>query len=94
MQYGTYKLFSWDIMEPIACMLESFDMIIAYLFWMSTQEDYDLEDISNVFQGTERTRRIYKSYGFNVADYNETKDMLKYLRTKKNVLSDNIDHVL
>ena len=37
---GTYVLFSWDIMEPITCMLGVLDLIIGYVYWMSSNKDY------------------------------------------------------
>ncbi len=33
-QYGTYVSYSWDILEPIACLLGISDMAIAYSFWL------------------------------------------------------------
>lgn len=93
MQYGTYSLFCWDIMEPIACLLESFDMIIAYIFWLSTQEDFELDAVEERMISN-RTSKIYRRHGFNVANYKENQQMLDYLKKRKYVLSDNIDHVL
>ena len=31
-QYGTYHLYSWDIMEPITCMMTMGDVCVGYLF--------------------------------------------------------------
>lgn len=42
-QYGTYVAFSWDIMEPITCLLGVLDMIIAYVFWLRSDRDYSFE---------------------------------------------------
>jgi len=47
MQYGTYVMFSWDIMEPIACCLEALDLVLAYTFWISTNKEFELGDIQD-----------------------------------------------
>jgi hypothetical protein len=57
-------------MEPIACLLESFDMIIAYIFWLSTQEDFELDAVEERMISN-RTSKIYRRHGFNVANYKE-----------------------
>lgn len=36
-QYGTYYLYSWDIMEPITCMMTMGDTAIGYYFWIFTR---------------------------------------------------------
>lgn len=42
-QYATYVAFSWDIIEPITCLLGVLDMIIAYSFWLYSQKEYSFE---------------------------------------------------
>lgn len=44
-QYGTYYAFSWDIMEPITCLLGVIDLIIPYFFWLKTQKEYNYENL-------------------------------------------------
>ena len=46
-QYGTYVAFSWDIIEPITCLLGVIDLIIAYRFWLKTEKDYSFEEMKN-----------------------------------------------
>jgi len=36
-QYGTYYLYSWDIMEPITCMMTMGDAAAGYYFWIFTR---------------------------------------------------------
>ncbi|OMJ95207.1 hypothetical protein SteCoe_1412 [Stentor coeruleus] len=33
-QYGTYRLYSWDIMEPFTCMTAMADISFGYLVWL------------------------------------------------------------
>jgi len=68
MQYGTYSAFSWDIMEPIACCLEAFDLIIGYVFWMTTHREMNLEDIAENYT-SKRSYPVYQKLGFDVDKY-------------------------
>ncbi len=43
---------------------------------------------------TQRARKLYRKHGFDVNQYNETNHILQYLLKKKNILSDNLDHVM
>ena len=43
--YGTYAVFSWDIMEPLTCGMTLADAFIAYCFWVWTKQNYDLGGI-------------------------------------------------
>ena len=45
-QYGTYIAYSWDIMEPITCLLGILDVIIAYSFYLITNSDYSYADVA------------------------------------------------
>jgi len=58
MQYGTYVAFSWDIMEPIACCLNSFGMLIGYLFWLTTHREMELEGLADNYSNS-RAVKIY-----------------------------------
>jgi len=48
-QYGTYVAFSWDIMEPITCLLGVLDLLIAYSFWLYTNKPYSPESIEKLY---------------------------------------------
>lgn len=41
LQYATYILLSWDIMEPITCLFGIFDIALAYYFWLATHSEFD-----------------------------------------------------
>ena len=86
-------MFSWDIMEPIACCLEALDLVLAYTFWISTNKEFELGDIQDQLM-TQRAKKLYLKHGFNVKKYNDTNNILQYLLKKKNILSDNLDHVM
>ena len=44
-QYGTYIMFSWDIMEPITCAMTLGDAVLGYLFWMWSKRGYEASSI-------------------------------------------------
>ena len=44
-QYGTYVMFSWDIMEPITCGMTLLDSVFAYSFWLWAGKPWDLDGL-------------------------------------------------
>lgn len=70
-QYGTYSWFSWDIMEPITCLLGILDIIIAYTFWMTSNKDYDFSAIVNLFIENRESKELKKICVFQeeIEDY-------------------------
>ena len=44
-QYGTYVMFSWDIMEPITAMMSLSDAIVGYWFWLLKGKPWNLNDL-------------------------------------------------
>lgn len=71
-QYGTYVAFSWDIIEPITCLLGVIDLIIAYTFWLRSEKDYSFEEVKN-------------NYVFKKMDYFNKFMKLDYLVQKNNL---------
>ena len=60
-QYGTYYLYSWDIMEPITCMMTMGDACAAYFFWIfSRGQNYDVGGIWQYFYQRKRARLLRK----------------------------------
>ena len=44
-QYGTYVMFSWDIMEPVTAMMSLSDAIVGYWFWLLKGKPWNLNDL-------------------------------------------------
>lgn len=60
-QYGTYYLYSWDIMEPITCMMTMGDTAAAYFFWIfSRGQSYDVGGIWQYFYQRKRAKLLKK----------------------------------
>jgi hypothetical protein len=68
-QYGTYVMFSWDIMEPITCGMTLMDAIFSYTFWLYAGKPWDLSGIKrNAME--RKLKRLLKSYNMDIFYYN------------------------
>ena len=64
-QYGTYHLYSWDIMEPITCMMGMGDVCLGYLFWLLCgKKEYGMEGIKDYFF-EKKYKKIIKRKGLS-----------------------------
>ena len=59
-QYGTYILFSWDIMEPIMACVSLSDAIAGYFFWIWAGRPWDLDAVRAHFYERELNKRLVK----------------------------------
>jgi len=55
MQSGTYVFYSWDIIEPITCLLTMSDATVAYWFWNMTGKPWNLHGLEKYY--IEKTMR-------------------------------------
>ena len=62
-QYGTYGLFSWDIMEPITCAMSLGDAIAAYFFWIWTKKNYGISGVKEFYEMKKR-KKLAKREGY------------------------------
>ena len=83
-QYGTYCVFSWDIMEPITCLLGVMDLIIPYYFWLRHEKDYSFETIKEV-SIEKKANRAYKTRNVNFIneEIETVKEMLNALKKRR-----------
>jgi hypothetical protein len=84
-QYGTYYLFSWDIMEPITCMMTMGDSFFAYWFWMRSQENYDTEGIRRYFYQT-KLDKLYRKSRFSRSEVEQVHQLIANLKNKRKEL--------
>ena len=87
LQYGTYVLFSWDIIEPITCLLGIFDVLIAYVYWLSTHHDYSWQTVYHR-QVQLRKKKFYKKELFLQQDLDEVDELIAYCERQKNFYAD------
>lgn len=67
-QYGTYVMFSWDIMEPITCGMTLMDAIFSYSFWLWSGKPWDLDGLKkNAFD--RKMKRLLKKHNMDYFHY-------------------------
>ena len=84
-QYGTYIMFSWDIMEPITCAMTLGDAVFAYLFWAWTKTSYSM---SGVFQHyyNKKKAKLSKKENFDEEQYEKIQSTLSIMKKRLNEL--------
>jgi len=92
-QYGTYVAFSWDIMEPITCLLGIFDLIVAYSFWLFTNNPYSFKAIERRFV-EKRKARFYKKDELDLEELEEINKLIANLEARKAFLSSSLEDVI
>jgi len=92
-QYGTYAAFSWDIMEPMTCLLGVLYILIGYIFWLTTNKPYSFESIEERFVEGKATR-FYKKAEVDVGEIDDIQGMIHHLETKKRLYSPYLEDVL
>jgi len=80
-QYGTYILFSWDIMEPLTCGMTLGDAVLAYMFWAKTKSSYTLSGIFNHFYN-KRKNKLAKRENFDQENYEKIQTALSILKKR------------
>ena len=59
-QYGTYVVFSWDIMEPIMACVTLSDAVAGYIFWLWCGKPWDLDSWRSHYYEKELRKRLAK----------------------------------
>lgn len=80
-QYGTYIMFSWDIMEPFTCGMTLGDAVVAYFFWAWTKKSYSLSGIFDYFY-TKRLNKLSKKENFDQENYKKIETALAMLKKR------------
>lgn len=78
-QYGSYVMYSWDIMEPIACLFGIMDLILAYSYWIYRNHDFDFEN----FESSYLDDTVFKQLGKEINFKEEMKDLNKMINHMK-----------
>jgi len=81
MVYGTYFLFSWDIMEPISYLLGLLDVICGYGFYAYFRSNYSAGDLVSSVRGT-LSNKAYKRVQFNQDELEECQKQLEMHRRR------------
>lgn len=80
-QYGTYYLYSWDIMEPITCMMGMGDICLGYLFWMYSGKEYGLQGFYRYFY-ERKLKKLYKKEKLSQEEIERVHQVITQLESK------------
>ena len=80
-QYGTYILFSWDIMEPITCGMTLGDAVFAYFFWARTKCSYTLSGVFNHYF-LKKKNKLAKKENFDQENYDKIETALRIFKKR------------
>jgi hypothetical protein len=80
-QYGTYILFSWDIMEPITCGMTLGDACVAYFFWAFTKSSYSLSGVFGYYYN-KRKNKLAKKENYDQENYEKIETALAILKRR------------
>lgn len=80
-QYGTYVVFSWDILEPITCAMTLGDAIVAYFFWMWTKTAYCMGNIREHYF-LKKKKKLSKKFGYNEEQHNKINRATQILKQR------------
>lgn len=72
-QYGTYVMFSWDIMEPIMACVSLSDAIAGYMFWLWTGKPWDLDSLRTHYYEKALAKNFNK-HKINMHEYEMLKE--------------------
>lgn len=80
-QYGTYIMFSWDIMEPITCAMSLGDAVIAYLFWAWNRRSYSVDGIFMHYFNRRKTK-LAKKENYDEEQYQKLQSTLDIMESR------------
>jgi len=81
MGYGTFFLYSWDIMEPLAYMLGLVDVIAGYSFYAYYRTNYSAADLTQSFRKA-AIRKVYECHQVNEVELPEAEERIRHLRRR------------
>ena len=68
LHYFIYFHLSWDIIEPITCVLANVDLFVAYYFFILKGRDYSLQEIRQSYMKERKFSSLRKN-GVDVDKY-------------------------
>ncbi|KRX09830.1 hypothetical protein PPERSA_02702 [Pseudocohnilembus persalinus] len=86
LQYGTYFLYSWDIIEPITCLCTTLDMGLAYYYWLRFERDFNWKDVWARKQN-KLEKQIKNKQQFPTDRMEDVNNLIQTFEAKKQILS-------
>eukprot|EP00397_Hematodinium_sp_SG-2012_P021934 GEMP01022692.1.p1 GENE.GEMP01022692.1~~GEMP01022692.1.p1 ORF type:complete len:235 (-),score=37.72 GEMP01022692.1:1662-2366(-) len=81
MTYGTYFLYSWDIMEPISYLLGLFDVICGYTFYAYYRTNYSADSLASSFRQSV-LKKAYRKRQIDEVDIRQAEEELEHIRRR------------
>ena len=78
---GTYYIWSWDIVEPIAYFISLFGSVILTSQYFKLKQDYDNTTYHEYISNKELVK-IAPRYGLDLDEFEQVKDEINYIRGK------------
>ena len=78
--YGTFEMYSWDIMEPVSYLMMYANFNLSFLFYLGVKRDLEAENIHTILQ-TRFAQRAARKAGIDLVE-------LEKLRTEAEELKD------
>lgn len=94
-QWGTYVQYSWDIMEPIACLFGLMDMILAYSYWIYSNHEFDFKTFEDDYLNDKVFNQLGKEINFN-EEMDDINQMITHMKVyeKLNSCSDDLPKLM
>ena len=86
LHYFIYFNLSWDIMEPITCILANIDILVGYYFFLLKGVTFSPANWVDSMVKNRRNRHLAKE-GIDVQKYEEYQRLKEYLTQRVNLLS-------
>ena len=76
---GTYVVFSWDVMEPIAYLMGMTNFTLAFMFYWQSRAEMDLSSLQDILFH-KQAKKLYRKKGFDDEAYDRLKSEIERLR--------------
>ena len=80
---GTYVVFSWDVMEPIAYLMGMTNFTVAFMFYFQSRAEMELSSLQDILFHRQ-AKKLYLKKGFDEETYNRLKGEIERLRVHIN----------
>ena len=80
-QYGTYVAYSWDIIEPLACIAGFVDAFFASIFWIRTGKPWDVSGL-NKYYADKFFAKYAKKQNLDLKRYNDLRAAIENIKNR------------
>jgi hypothetical protein len=77
-------------MEPIACIFGLTDLILAYTYWIYSNNNFDFKNFEDVYLDKQLYKLLGKEINFN-EEYDDVVQMINHMRVMEKLVSNGND---